>query len=177
LKIFHGETISTEHVLASTCLPLLMHAVEVDGEHYWDGGFAGNPAIFPVIYECNARDVVLVHLTPAERPDVPIASRTIMNRMQEISFNSSLVREMRAVAFVTKLIDDGKWTDGKRMLIHAIESEDVVRELPASSRLNGDWELLSRLHETGFNRADNWLAANFDRIGVESTVDLSAKYF
>ena len=177
LKIFHGEDIRAEHVLASTCLPLLMQAVEIDGEYYWDGGFAGNPPIFPVIYECDARDVVMVHLTPAERLDIPTASRTIMNRMQEISFNSSLIREMRAVAFVTKLIDEGKWTDGKRILIHTIESDDVIRELPASSRMNGDWDLLSHLHKTGYDRADNWLAANFDHIGVESTVDLHAKFF
>jgi NTE family protein len=177
LKIFHGEGIRAEHVLASTCLPLLMQAVQIDGEYYWDGGFAGNPPIFPVIYECDARDVVMVHLTPAERPAIPTASRTIMNRMQEISFNSSLIREMRAVAFVTKLIDEGKWIDGKRILIHTIESEDVIRELPASSRLNGDWDLLSHLHKTGYGRAENWLVANFDHIGVESTVDLHAKFF
>src|SRR5277367_2768054 len=89
LKIFNGVEITPDHVLASSCLPLLMHAVEFNGEHYWDGGFAGNPAIFPVIYECDARDVVMINLTPVERPELLTDSRAIMNRMQEISFNSS----------------------------------------------------------------------------------------
>jgi NTE family protein len=177
VKVFSGEEINAERVLASACLPLLMHAVEIDGEHYWDGGFAGNPVIFPVIYQCEARDIVMIHLTPAERPELPVNPRTIMNRMQEISFNSSLIREMRAIAFVTKLIDEGYWTNGKRIFIHSIEGEDVIRELSGSSRVNGDWDLLSRLYEIGRERANNWLVANFDRISAESTVDLEAKYF
>ena len=124
-----------------------MHAVEIDGEVYWDGGFSGNPAIFPLVYECESRDVVMVHLTPAERPEVPIASHAIMNRMQEIGFNAALIREMRAVAFVTKLIDQGRLADGKRMLIHVIEAEDVIREFPGSSRLN---------NESGFSVPSAW---------------------
>jgi NTE family protein len=177
LKVFNGVEITPDHVLAASCLPLLMHAVEIDGEYYWDGGFAGNPAIFPVIYECDARDIVVIHLTPLERPQVPTGSRAIMHRMQEISFNSSLIREMRAVAFITKLIDSGKWADGKRVLMHAIEAQDVTRELPDSSRLNSDWDFLSHLFEIGRQRADIWLEANFDHLGRESTIDLEAKYF
>ena len=95
-------------VLASACLPFMFQAVEIDGEHYWDGGYMGNPAIFPLIYDCDSADVVVVHINPIERPDVPTTARDIMNRINEISFNSSLMREMRAIAFVTKLIDDGK---------------------------------------------------------------------
>jgi NTE family protein len=152
LKVFNGEEVRSDHVIASTCLPLMMHAVEVDGEYYWDGGFVGNPAIFPLIYGCEARDVIMVHLTPTERPNLPVSSRAIMNRMQEISFNSSLIREMRAVAFVTKLIEDGRLADAKRILIHLIEAEDVIRELPGSSRLNGDWDFLSHLREIGRQR-------------------------
>jgi len=177
VKVFKAEELSPNHVLASTCLPLLMHAVEIDGECYWDGGFSGNPAVFPLIYGCEARDVVMVHLTPAERPEVPVTSHAIMNRMQEIGFNAALIREMRAVAFVTKLIDEGRLTDGKRMLIHVIEAEDVIRQFPGSSRLNNDWEFLSHLYEIGRARAGKWLAANFKRLGVESTVDLEEKYF
>ena len=100
-----------------------------------------------------------------------------MNRMQEIGFNSALIREMRAVAFVTKMIDEGRLADGKRMLIHVIEAEDVIRELPGSSRLNNDWDFLCHLHEVGRARAGKWLAAHFDHLGRESTVDLEAKYF
>ena len=177
VKVFPGKDIGVEHVLASTCLPLLMQAVEVDGEHYWDGSYAGNPAIFPLVYECQARDILMVHITPAERPGVPTTSPAIMNRMQEISFNTALIREMRTIAFLNRLIDDGRMGGGKRMLVHLIEAEDLIRGFSWSSRLNSDWKLLQHLHEMGRARADQWLAANFDRIGIESSIDLQEKYF
>ncbi len=177
VKVFEGKEIDVARVLASTCLPLMMQAVEVDGEYYWDGSFSGNPAIFPLIYNCEASDIMMVHITPAERPGVPTTSPSIMNRMQEISFNISLIREMRTIAYLTRLIDAGKVDGGKRMLVHLIEAEDLIRELSWSSRLNGDWDFLTHLHKMGRARADKWLATNFDRIGVESTVDLQQKYF
>ena len=96
--------------------------------------------------------------------------------MQEISFNSSLMREMRTIAFVTKLIDDGKMASGKRMFIHLIEAEDLISDLSGSSKMNGTWKFLTYLHEIGRQRADTWLASNFDRIGVKSSVDPVAKY-
>jgi NTE family protein len=176
IRIFKNAELSADAVLASTCLPLLFQAVEIDGQYYWDGGFMGNPAIFPVIYACEARDIVLVHLTPTERPGTPMTGTAIYSRMQEVAFNSSLMREMRAVAFVTDLIDSGKMTDGKRMLIHAIDGEDVIGTLSNSSKLNGNWGFLTYLHQTGRERADEWLKANFDRIGVETTVDMRARY-
>ena len=108
VKIFAGKELRVEHVLASTCLPLLMQAVEVDDQYYWDGSYAGNPAIYPLVYECDSRDILMVHITPAERPGVPTTSPAIMNRMQEISFNTALIREMRMIAFVNKLIEQGR---------------------------------------------------------------------
>ena len=129
-KVFRAGEISVDRVLASTCLPLLMQPVEIDGEVYWDGELSGNPVVYPLVYECEARDVVMVHLTPAERPEIPSGSHAIINRMQEISFNSGLIREMRAVTFVNKRIDEGKMDGGKVMLIHVIEAEDVIREFP-----------------------------------------------
>jgi NTE family protein len=177
VKIFYGKEIDVPHLLASTCLPLLMQAVEVEGEFYWDGSYAGNPAIFPLIYNCDARDILMVHITPAERPGVPTTSLSIMNRMQEISFNTALIREMRTIAFLNKQIEDGKLGAGKRMLVHLIEAEDLIRGFSWSSRLNSDWDFLLHLREMGRMRADQWLAANFDRIGQDSTVDLYEKYF
>jgi len=177
VKIFEGKELDVQHVLAATCLPLMMQAVEVDGEYYWDGSYSGNPAIFPLFYNCDAPDIMRVHSTPAERPGVPTTAPSIMNRMQEISFNTSLIREMRTIAYLTKLIDSGKVKGGKRVLVHLIEAEDLIRKLSWSSRLNGDWNFLKHLHERGHRRADLWLKANFDRIGVESTVDLEQKYF
>ncbi len=149
VKVFTGEEICADAVLASTCLPFMFQAVEIRGEHYWDGGYMGNPAIFPLIYHCDSADVVIVHINPAERPDVPTNARDIMNRINEISFNSSLMREMRAISFVTKLIEDGKLKEGdaKHMMLHAIEADDVMRGLGVASKLNADWEFLMHLHD------------------------------
>jgi len=176
VKVFPREEIGAEHVLASACLPFMMRAPEIDGDIYWDGGFMGNPAIFPVIYGCEARDVIMVHLTPTERPEKPTNSRAILNRMQEISFNSSLMREMRAIAFVTQLIDEGKMPGGKRMFMHLIEAEDVIGAMSGSSKMNGTWRLLSHLFEIGRERADTWLKAHYGQLGKETTVDIQAKY-
>ena len=176
VEVFASEELTADHVLASACLPFMMRAPEIDGEAYWDGGFMGNPAIFPVIYGCKALDVLMVHLTPTERPELPTNSRAIINRMQEISFNSSLMREMRAIAFVTQMIDEGKISGGKRMFIHLIEAEDIIRNLAGSSKMNATWKFLTHLFEIGRERADKWLAANFEHLGAETTVDLKARY-
>jgi NTE family protein len=176
LEVFRSQQLTADHVLASSCLPFLMHAVEIGGERYWDGGFIGNPALFPVIYECDACDVILVHVTPTRRPDFPVTANSIISRIQEVSVSSSLMREMRAVAFVNSLVNQGKMAGGKQILIHEIEAEDVIRELPNSSKLNGDWDFLSYLHDTGRKHADDWLASTFDRLGVESSVDLQVEY-
>jgi len=176
VTIFGSEELRSDHVLASSCQPLMMHAVEINGEHFWDGGFMGNPAIFPVIYGCEARDIILIHLTPTERPENPTTSRAILSRMQEVAFNSSLMREMRVVAFVTKLIDDGNIAGGKRILIHSIDGEDVIGPLSNSSKMNSDWDFLLHLHKIGRERADQWLKSNFNRVGVETTVDLKSRY-
>jgi NTE family protein len=155
IKVFQNDEIGPEAVLASSCLPFIFQAVEIDGEHYWDGGYMGNPAIFPLIYGCESRDVVIVHINPLERARLPTTAGEIMNRINEISFNSSLMREMRAIAFVTKLIDDGKVGDNslKRMLIHGIEGADVMAELSALNKLNTDWGNLTYLMELGRERA------------------------
>jgi NTE family protein len=176
VKIFLSEELRSDHVVASSCQPLMMHAVEIGGEYYWDGGFMGNPAIFPVIYGCEARDIILVHLTPTERSEKPTTSPAILSRMQEVAFNSSLMREMRIVAFVTNLIDEGTLASGKRMYIHSIDGEDVIAGLPNSSKLNGHWDFLSYLHRIGRRRTDQWLKSNFDRIGVETTIDMDSKF-
>ena len=115
-------------MLASACLPFLFQAVEIDGEHYWDGGYMGNPAIFPLIYQCDSRDIVVVHINPIERRELPRTARDILNRVNEISFNSSLMREMRAIHFVTDLIESGQLGEGrmKQMLIHAISADELM---------------------------------------------------
>ena len=176
VKIFGSEELRSDHVVASSCQPLMMHAVEIEGEHYWDGGFMGNPAIFPVIYACEARDIILVHLTPIERTENPTNSRTIFSRMQEVTFNSSLMREMRAIAFFSRLIDEARLTGGKRVFVHSIDGEDIIGRLPNSSKMNGTWELLTHLNKLGRERADDWLKHNFECLGQETTIDLETRF-
>ena len=155
----------------------MFQAVEIDGEAYWDGGFMGNPAIFPLIYDSPSRDVIVVHVNP-DRPRRRCRTpppRSI-NRINEISFNSSLMREMRAIAFVTRLIDEGKVSDHamKRMLIHSIAADDVMQTLSVVSKMNTNWDFLTRLRDVGRERAALWLNDLFDKIGNDFTADLDA---
>ncbi len=178
VRVFENNEVSVTRVLASACLPFLSQAVEVEGEYFWDGGYMGNPALFPLIYSCDSRDIIVIHINPTERPSIPRTAPEIMSRINEISFNSSLLREMRAIAFITKLINDRKLIDNnlKRVLIHSIEADDVMQGLGAPSKLNADWEFLTHLHQIGRARAERWLNAHLARVGVESTVDIREKY-
>jgi NTE family protein len=178
IKLFGNEAVSADVVLASACLPYLFHAVEIDGEHYWDGGFMGNPAIFPLIYNRGSKDVILVHINPIERKRLPRTAAEIFNRMNEISFNSSLMREMRAVAFVTKLIDDNVLDRDKysRMFIHSIRDDAAMAELGVATKLNPDWDFLCRLRDSGSAKAAEWLDGNLDKVGQSSTVDLAGAF-
>jgi NTE family protein len=178
VKVFENKEITVDAVMASACLPFMFKAVEIDGEAYWDGGYMGNPAIFPLIYGCNSSDVVVVHINPMMREDVPKNAQAILNRINEISFNSSLMREMRAIAFVTRLIDEDalKKNGLKRMLIHAIEAEPFMRGLGVTSKLNVDWEFLTHLRDEGRESAGLWLSENFGKINHESTIDIASIY-
>ena len=176
VRVFSTCEITPDAVLASACLPFLYQAVEIDGEPYWDGGYMGNPALYPLIYNCDSRDVVIVHINPLMREGTPKTAQEILNRINEISFNSSLMREMRVIDFVTRLIDEGKICDGslKRMLIHSIADDEMMRTLSVASKLNGDWEFLTHLRDVGRARAEAWLAETYGRVGRESTVDFAA---
>jgi NTE family protein len=175
VRVFENAEITADAVLASACLPTVFQAVEIDGEAYWDGGYMGNPAIFPLIYGCQSRDVVVVHLNPVTRPDVPRTATEIINRSNEIAFNSTLLREMRAIDFITRLIDAGKITDRsiKRLLIHSVDAEGSMPSLGANSKLNAGWEFLSHLRTLGQEKAGEWLAVNYDNLAVRSTADFS----
>jgi NTE family protein len=176
VKVFTDKEITPDCVLASACLPFLYKAVEIEGEHYWDGGYMGNPPLFPLIYSCESRDILVVHINPMERHDIPTTAQEIMNRVNEISFNSSLMREMRAVAFVTKLVDTGKLkkSDAKRMLIHSIGTDGLLHGLTSASKLNLEGKFLSQLHAFGRERAEAWIERHFDDLGARSTVDIEA---
>jgi NTE family protein len=175
IKLFDNAAMSADVVLASACLPYLFQAVQIEGEYYWDGGFMGNPAIFPLIYNAGSRDVIIVHINPIERTKLPTSAPEIFDRMNEISFNSSLMREMRAVAFITKLIDDNVLDASKyrRMLIHSIRDDAAMIELGVATKLSPDWGFLCRLRDAGRNKTGEWLERNLDKVGHASTVDLS----
>ncbi len=176
--MFENAEVTAEVVLASACLPYLFQAIEINGEHYWDGGFMGNPAIFPLIYRQGSRDTVIVHINPMERRKLPTTAPEIFDRVNEISFNSSLMREMRAIAFVTRLIDQKHLDDERysRMLIHAIRDDTVFENLGVASKLNPDWEFLCSLRDAGRRSAAEWLERCYETIGQESTIDLAATY-
>jgi NTE family protein len=178
IRIFSGQELSVEAVLASACLPTLFQAVEIDGQHYWDGGYVGNPAIFPLIYNCNTNDVVIVHINPIVRPGVPTTAAEIINRINEVSFNSSLMREMRAIAFVTTLIQEGKVdrADMKEILIHSIRSDQTMAALGVSSKLNTDWDFLCSLRDLGRAEAQAWLDENYQHIGRRSSIDIGQQF-
>jgi NTE family protein len=178
VKIFAGTEISASAVMASACLPTMFHAVEIDGEAYWDGGYMGNPALFPLIYNCESADIVTVHINPLFRKEVPRAAGDILNRINEISFNSSLMREMRAVSFVTKLITQNRVVDGglKRVLIHSIAADEFMGALSPTSKYNADWDFLIFLRDQGRKCAGDWVAKNFVKLGVESSIDVDQSY-
>jgi NTE family protein len=178
VKVFERHEIGAPHVLASGCLPFMFQAVEIDGEHYWDGGYMGNPAIYPLIYGCESKDIVVVHINPLERDTVPRTAAEILDRVNEISFNSSLMREMRAISYVTRLLDE-RLVDSdrlKRVFIHSISADAVMKKLGASTKLNVDWGFLAHLHAAGRRYAHAWIGECFDRLGAESTVDIRAQY-
>ncbi|MDF3835724.1 patatin-like phospholipase family protein [Cupriavidus basilensis] len=178
IRIFSHEDICVEAVLASACLPTLFQAVSIDGEHYWDGGYAGNPAIFPLIYQCSTRDVVIVHINPIVRRGVPTTAADILNRVNEVSFNSSLMREMRAIAFVTSLIQQGKVGRGemKEMLIHSIRSDEKMSALDVSSKYNADWDFLCDLRDKGRAEAEIWIKENYENVGQRSSIDIRKEF-
>jgi NTE family protein len=178
IKVFPNAELSADAVLASACLPSIFKAVEIDGEHYWDGGFMGNPAIFPLIYEGASRDVLIVHINPLVQDRLPTSAPEIFDRMNEITFNSSLMREMRAIAFVSRLVEEERLDLGRyqRMLIHAVSDDDEMRKHGAWSKLNPDWDFIRHLFAAGRTAAGRFLDAHHDDIGVRSSVDIAATY-
>lgn len=178
VRVFQSGEITADVLLASACLPFLFQAVTVDGDPYWDGGYMGNPAIFPLIYGADSQDVVIVQINPLGCDHVPTTATEIMNRVNEISFNSSLMREMRAISFVTDLIDQQKLDSNsyKRINVHWIEAEQQMRGLGVSSKLNARMDFLLHLKAIGRHAADEWLARHFDHIGHRSTIDITEKF-
>ena len=178
IKVFTGQEISTKAILASACLPTLFRAVEIGEEAYWDGGYTGNPALFPLFDRKLPDDIVIVNINPLYRPDVPTDPRDILNRINEVSFNSSLLRELRAIEFVQRLIDADKIEEGamKRVNVHMIADDELMRGLSVASKLVPVPSVLYDLKDAGRAACDAFLAEHRAKIGRQSSVDLPAMY-
>jgi NTE family protein len=181
VRIFPRDKITADAVMASACLPLLFRAVEIDGVPYWDGGYLGNPVIFPFFGTTTTEDVVVVQINPLVRQATPTSASEIMNRINEITFNSSLAGEYRAIDFVVRLIDQGKLPRGigpgqyRRINVHRIVLDRVGTHFDAFSKLSTDYDFFDMLHVSGKRAARRFLDEHFDDIGVKSTVDLRAE--
>jgi NTE family protein len=171
-RIFRNAELTAEVLLASACLPTMFQAIEIDGEPYWDGGFAGNPTITPLVRESEAQDTILVQINPRERIGTPRTATEILNRLNEVSFNATLMKELRMIALMRQVVDPGSG-EGARwagMRTHRIMT-DMMNDLGYSSKLNGEWEFLSLLREEGRRAASAFLARHADDLGCRTTAD------
>lgn len=178
VKVFGCFEMSADAVMASACLPNIYQAVEIDGVPYWDGGYMGNPSLFPFNQLTNCSDIVVVQINPIERKGTPKTAQEIQNRINEISFNSSLLKELRAIDFVRRLIEEGKLSedDYRNHRVHIIENQAELNSLGASSKLNAEWAFLVHLRDLGRETAQRWLAEHADDLGNRSTIDLRALF-
>ena len=177
-RVFDDKDLSVDALLASACLPQLFRAVEIQGEAFWDGGYSGNPALWPLIYNTRALDVLLVKINPLLRPDTPTTPAEIADRVNEITFNAGLVGEVRAIAFVQKLIDEGRIAPGeyKNLRLHMVADEEGLAPLNASSKSNTERGFLLALHALGHAAADRWLLEHRRSVGRRSTLDLRSTF-
>ncbi|MDI1268452.1 MAG: patatin-like phospholipase family protein [Polaromonas sp.] len=177
-EVFCGKRLTASAVMASACLPMVFQAVEIDGDHFWDGGYSGNPAIHPLIYRCESRDIVLVQINPIQRAELPTKPGEIMDRMTEITFNAALIAEMRAVDFVKRLLAEGKLDPAhyKDVLMHRIDGGQALEKFTSASKSSTDKGLIHSLRDLGMACGKEWLAKRFDALGVKSTVNIARDY-
>ena len=174
VKVFPRQELTVEKVLASACLPFLFQAVEIDGVPYWDGGYMGNPVLWPLFYSCGGDDILIVQINPIERRETPKTAMEIQNRLNEITFNAALMGELRMIEFVTRQIDRGRLSleRYKRLNMHRISGGAALDALNASTKLNAEREFLTYMRDLGREATRAWLDAHFDDIGERSTFDL-----
>ncbi|MBX9932235.1 MAG: patatin-like phospholipase family protein [Methylobacterium sp.] len=178
LAVFPREALTVDHLMASACLPTVFQAVEIDGVPHWDGGYLGNPPLYPLYRGAETRDIVLIQINPVERRETPRTPQEIQDRLNEITFNGNLLRELRAIDFVEGLIDEGVLGQGdyRRLLVHRIDGRGALDEYQASSRLDARWRVFERLRDLGRAAAQGWLAECYDDIGRRCSLDMAATY-
>jgi NTE family protein len=174
-RIFQRPEMTAEMVMASACLPTMFQAVEVDGEFYWDGGYMGNPTLYPLYTETDCADIILVQINPISRDKIPKTSPEIMDRLNEITFNSALLQEFRAIDFVSRLIDSGRLdgTHYKKVRLHMVSGGEAVDRYGASAKVNPDYSMFEDLFRIGRAAGETFLEEHFVSIGVRGTLDLS----
>lgn len=173
-KIFKGEEITADAVMASACLPQMFRAVEIDGEHYWDGGYSGNPALYPLIYDTQCSDMLLVQINPIEHADLPNTAAEIMERMNEVTFNASLLSELRAIDFVRRLLAEGR-LDAERyksVLLHRIDGGSALAQFGSASKTRADSAFLRRLFGLGRDEGQRWIREHRGDVGVRQTLQI-----
>lgn len=177
-RVFTRQELSVDALLASACLPFLFQAVEIDGQPYWDGGYTGNPALFPLIYDSRSFDVLLVRINPLLRAQTPRSSIDILDRLSEIAFNASLIGEMRAIGFVSRLLKERKLDPGryKDLRMHMVADDDHLATLGSHSKFNTDMAFLDSLFTVGRDAAAKWLREHGPDIGVKSSLDIDAVF-
>jgi NTE family protein len=178
IKVFSGDEVTADAVMASACLPWLFKAVEIGGEHYWDGGFTGNPALFPFFDSTVSEDILLVQVNPIRREDVPTTGHEIMERVGEITFNESLLREFRAIDFVNRLMGENRLASGRYRAnrLHRIDATKALADHTASSKMDTSWAFFTELHAAGREAAGAWLRRHYDDVGVKGTLDLRSEF-
>ena len=176
--VFSGERLDARAVLASACLPMLFRAVEIDGEAYWDGGYSVNPPLSPLIEQCRTADIVLVQINPLRRTGTPRTGAEITDRVNELTFNASLLTQMRAIEFVNRLVDEGAVSAErcKRVRVHRVDAGAVLDRLPTSSRMSADAALIRRLFDVGRAAGSAWIAEHLQSVGQRGTVDIQRDY-
>jgi len=178
IRVFNREELTTDMILASACLPSYFQAVEIDGVPYWDGGYVGNPPIYPLFHTTKSNDIVIVQINPIERNETPKSALEIQNRINEISFNSSLLRELRAIDFVTRQLRQNNLDREQysEILMHRIEATEQINPLSSSSKVNSEWVFLTHLRDIGRESAKTFLDKNYATLGKESTLDLQSEF-
>jgi len=184
IRVFHGDEIQSDTILASACLPTLFKAVEIEDaetgrvEAFWDGGYTGNPALFPLFHKRLPDDIVIVNINPLERDALPVTPQQIQNRINEISFNSSLLRELRAIEFVQRLLEEGTMAQGDKaqVLVHMIADDALMNNLSVATKIVPNAALMSQLKAAGRNAAEQFLQAHWRDLNTRSSVDLRAMF-
>ena len=173
-RVFHLHEMSVEALLASACLPQLYKAVEINGAYYWDGGFMGNPPIYPLIDHTDSNDILLLKVNPISIQHVPQTVAEIQDRVNDISFNSSLMAEMRMIYFKEKIFKMGINLKGKlrKINFHAVSADDTMQDFSLSSKFNASWRFINKLRHLGRACAEQWIKDHFDKVDRESSVDI-----